>query len=469
MILTEKKFNFGFTFVDVTTNHFYLGEFEDDEHKRMLRTLIFRFKPVEIVYSKQLSLESISLLKHSSNKPTFSQIKSDFLPLNNIFNKICSYFSNEKDFKEEIYHDGITIPGIINEMRGAVQKFNDENNSNLNEEKSPFYLTLQALNLALNYLQQMLLDKTVFLMGNFELYDLNSEKSFTLFMDSQALLNLELLECPYQSKVFKKYTLFEYMDRTKTAFGKRLLEKWMLSPLKDIYAINDRLDAIEDLIKLPEVADYCQDQLAKLPDIERKLYRVCNFAQEKKLSADYFEYDYVNNRLKDFMSLLKDLKKTDEIVQIFNEYISKMSSSRLKQLVSFKSAKKELNSSRKSNKSNLVEGLMPKMSEIIKEVENMVIYIEDVPCPAPGIDQEYDAVLLQIEEIKQELARILEKEKKRFKNNKDICFVNSKYVILYFLFLDFKIRNMKLKFQRYWLKVRKGQKTTFSLQKEKDF
>lgn len=401
LVLLEKLHNFGFVFVDVTTNHFYLGEFEDDENKRMLRTLISRFKPVEIVYSSNISHETLNLLRHSSNKPIFSRIKCAKTTTEEIFNKINTYFSDEaakKEQDEQNYADFILTPGIILEMKRAFQKFKDENNDK-NSEKSPFYLTLQALHVALSYLQQMLLDKTVFLMGNFELYDIYSEKAFSLFMDSQALVNLELLECNYQSKIFKKYTLFDYIDRTKTAFGKRLLEKWMVSPLKDIVSINERLDAVEDLMNLPDVADFCQDELAKLPDIERKLYRVCNFAQEKKLSADYFEYDYVNNRLKEFMGLLKDLKKTEEIVLIFNEYIKNMKSSRLKQLVTFKQAKSEkIESSAK--KSKKIEGLMPKMGEILKEIEKMVIYIEDVPCPAPGIDQEYDALLLQVNLLK---------------------------------------------------------------------
>jgi len=389
----EIKNSFGFAFVDVTTNHFYLGEFEDDENKRMMRTLISRFKPVEVIYFG-LTQDTIALLKHSSAKPTFSKIRHELETLEDIFKKMDQYFTNEKNvgkMETEEYQDYIKPPGIILEMKKAVLQYLGEKPDS-KEDKCPFFLSLQATNLCLVYLQQILLDKTVFLMGNFELYDINSEKAFNLFMDSQCLYNLELLECSYQSKVFKKYTLFDYMDKTKSPFGKRMLEKWMISPLKDIDMINERLDAIEDLIKMPDVADYCQEELGKLPDIERKLYRVCNFAHEKKLSADYFEYDYVNNRLKEFVGLLSDLKKTDEVVKIFADYIKNLRSSRLKQLVTFKPIKESTN---KKNK-KMIEGLMPKMSEIIEEIEKMVIYIEGVPCPAPGIDQEYDALLIQV-------------------------------------------------------------------------
>ena len=83
----EIKNSFGFAFVDVTTNHFYLGEFEDDENKRMMRTLISRFKPVEVIYFG-LTQDTIALLKHSSAKPTFSKIRHELETLEDIFKKM---------------------------------------------------------------------------------------------------------------------------------------------------------------------------------------------------------------------------------------------------------------------------------------------------------------------------------------------------------------------------------------------
>ena len=398
LTLVEIKNSFGFAFIDATTNHFYIGEFEDDENKRMLRTLISRFKPVEVIHSHFISHETLALLRHSSGKPTFSKLKQDLEGLEDIFKKFDLYFTNENELiplegdQNEQYRDIIKTPGILLEIKKAIMQYESEKPDG-KQENFPFFLTLQAMNLCLTYLKQILLDRTVFLMGNFELYDIVCEKAFNLFMDSQALYNLELLECSYQSKVFKKYTLFDYMDKTKSPFGKRMLEKWIISPLKDIQSINERLDAVEDLNKIPDVTDFCQAELGKLPDIERKLYRVCNFAHEKRLNADYFEYDYVNNRLKEFVGLLSDLKKSDEIINTFADNIKMIKSLRLKQLLTFKVIKPETNS--KKNK-KAIEGLMPKMSEIIQEIEKMVIYIEGVPCPAPGLDQEYDALLLQV-------------------------------------------------------------------------
>jgi len=42
-------------------------------------------------------------------------------------------------------------------------------------------------------------------------------------------------------------TILNYLDYTKTPYGKRLMKKWICAPLIDISAINDRLDALEDI------------------------------------------------------------------------------------------------------------------------------------------------------------------------------------------------------------------------------
>lgn len=55
------------------------------------------------------------------------------------------------------------------------------------------------------------------------------------------------------TKVWKEGSLFHYLDHTKTAFGRRMLKKWISTPLYDVNKINDRLDAVEDLMKHPDL------------------------------------------------------------------------------------------------------------------------------------------------------------------------------------------------------------------------
>jgi len=53
--------------------------------------------------------------------------------------------------------------------------------------------------------------------------------------------------------------------------GKRLLKQWLCSPLCNPDAINDRLDAMEDLMNAADVVADVSDSLKKFPDLERLL------------------------------------------------------------------------------------------------------------------------------------------------------------------------------------------------------
>ncbi|HKP27996.1 MAG TPA: hypothetical protein VJU15_01245, partial [Gemmatimonadales bacterium] len=68
-----------------------------------------------------------------------------------------------------------------------------------------------------------------------------------LWVDEMTRRNLELVE-PLRSGA-RGVTLLEAIDRTVTPMGARLLRRWVLSPLRDIAAINDRLDAVEAALR----------------------------------------------------------------------------------------------------------------------------------------------------------------------------------------------------------------------------
>ena len=70
-------------------------------------------------------------------------------------------------------------------------------------------------------------------------------------MDSQAIENLEVIECVENGIPNVEGSLLQFVDHTMTPFGKRQLKRWLLSPLMCPDKINDRFDAIEDLMKMP--------------------------------------------------------------------------------------------------------------------------------------------------------------------------------------------------------------------------
>jgi DNA mismatch repair protein MutS len=64
-------------------------------------------------------------------------------------------------------------------------------------------------------------------------------------------------------------SLLGSIDATRTAMGGRLLRDWILSPLRDVEAIEARQDAIEALLETKGALDSVRDGLAKVFDLER--------------------------------------------------------------------------------------------------------------------------------------------------------------------------------------------------------
>jgi DNA mismatch repair protein MutS len=64
-------------------------------------------------------------------------------------------------------------------------------------------------------------------------------------------------------------TLFDILNYTRTPMGRRLLKDWLLCPLSDARAIEQRLDAVENLLHDTSLATELGEVLAQIRDLER--------------------------------------------------------------------------------------------------------------------------------------------------------------------------------------------------------
>ena len=99
---------------------------------------------------------------------------------------------------------------------------------------------------------------------------LDSSKS--LFIDTYTLRNLEITRNLRDGG--KKDTLYDVLDFTKTAMGSRLLRKWLEYPLLNPKKINDRLDAVANLVSDFSLRNNLREQLKEIYDFERLLTRM---------------------------------------------------------------------------------------------------------------------------------------------------------------------------------------------------
>lgn len=89
-------------------------------------------------------------------------------------------------------------------------------------------------------------------------------------LDRFTVRNLELLE-PLDPE---GKSLLGVIDRTVSPMGSRLLRRWLMFPLKDAAAVNDRLDVVEYFFRQPEQREEICEQLKSIGDLERLVSKV---------------------------------------------------------------------------------------------------------------------------------------------------------------------------------------------------
>ena len=96
------------------------------------------------------------------------------------------------------------------------------------------------------------------------------EEDRYVWLDRFTIRNLEL----FQSINEGAKTLVQVIDRTISPMGARLLKRWIALPLKEIAAINNRLNVVEYLVKETEMKENLEEHIRQIGDLERIISKV---------------------------------------------------------------------------------------------------------------------------------------------------------------------------------------------------
>jgi len=91
-----------------------------------------------------------------------------------------------------------------------------------------------------------------------------------VWLDKFTIRNLELVNAQHEGGV----ALLQVLDKTITPMGSRQLRRWMVLPLKDKAAIEERLQAVDHFFQHTAVAEDLVDQLKHMADLERLISKV---------------------------------------------------------------------------------------------------------------------------------------------------------------------------------------------------
>lgn len=274
LVLKKHGLDLGVVFFDLATLQFHVGQFTDDEHLSNFRTLICQIRPVEVLFEREMAnSDIIKMLKNTPVVPVFTPLMpKDCWGLIKTVSRLEAYYQAAKK-----------------ELPEALQQLKDEDRD----------LALSAMGMTVAFLEEAMVADMTISTGQFVRYTPEGAQGTQmeyLVLDSQALQHLEIVETA-AGKV--EGSLYHYVDHCKTPFGKRQLKRWLLSPLMNIKKIEERLDAVEDLMEHQFETDVFRSKIGKLPDLEKLLAKLYTYSVKHKVKAIYFE-NVSLNKLKEF-------------------------------------------------------------------------------------------------------------------------------------------------------------------------
>ncbi|NWT52970.1 MSH6 protein, partial [Erythrocercus mccallii] len=454
---------YGVCFVDTSVGKFHVGQFPDDRHCSRFRTLVAHYTPVQVLFEKgNLSVDTQKVLKGS----LVSCIQEGLTSGSQFWNasKTLKVLLEEGYFKEkQNSENGCSLPSVIKSLTSESDSLGLTPGENSE-------LALSALGGCVFYLKKCLIDQELLSQANFEEYvpvDIATAKTMSssslfartgqrMVLDGVTLMNLEVLQNGTNGTT--EGTLLERIDSCCTPFGKRLLKQWLCAPLCNPKSISDRLDAVEDLLAVPDKMSEVSEYLKKLPDLERLLSKIHSIGSPLKSQNHpdsraifYEELKYSKKKITDFLSALEGFKLMNEIVEFMEEIASDFKSRVLKQLVTCKARNPD--------------GCFPDLSAELTRWDTAFDHNQarktGVITPKAGFDTDYDEALEDVRAIQEDLRKYLDKQRKLLgvksvqywgtgKNRYQLEIPES--AISHNLPAEYELRSSRKGYKRYWTK-----------------
>jgi len=215
----------GVAFLDVSTGEFYLAEGKLDYIDKLLQS----FQPAEVIYQKQ---------KRQAYTDAFGD-------------QFYSYRMEDWAFQHDFAYEKLTNHFGTKSLKGF----------GIDRKK----LGIVAAGAAMHYL-----DET----QHHEIQHINAitriEEEQYVWMDRFTIRNLELFQSTNQEAI----TLIDILDYCSSPMGARSLRRWLALPLKDITAIEERLNAVEYFINDGELGENLRTHIKQIGDLERLISKV---------------------------------------------------------------------------------------------------------------------------------------------------------------------------------------------------
>ncbi|WP_290663299.1 DNA mismatch repair protein MutS [Ignavibacterium sp.] len=221
----------GLSFSDISTGEFYVYETRSEQLSEQIQLI----NPSEILYHKKDKDYLSKILAKINPEIRLTRIDDWIFNFDYTNELLLNHFKTVtlKGFGIEKLHYGIVAAGIVLHYLQETQKVN------------------------LSHLNKI----SVYNPSDYMILDYSTKR------------NLEIITSMQEGT--REGSLISILDKTQTAMGGRLLKKWISAPLRDVNSINQRLNAVENLIKEKSVRKDLISHLKEVGDLERLISKVC--------------------------------------------------------------------------------------------------------------------------------------------------------------------------------------------------
>jgi DNA mismatch repair protein MSH6 len=445
----EEVIEYGVCCVDTVLGNITLGQYQDDAQRCRLRAFLLRYPPSEVLLHEDSAASSSSavmnIIRLIAPKALVTTIRrSEFPSPTTTLNMIQTsrYFQHEmsQDIASSSESAIMNYPEVLEAASQGITSGSSD-------------LLVSALGGCIWQMKRSLIDYEIVSMRKILAYippdeeqvlnaaleeavkssfhpttesataDIsNSIRHMTI--DAVALANLEILVNNYDRS--ERGSLYAFLNRCRTSFGKRLLKEWLCHPLYQPSDIKQRADAVEEFLinsslSNPELIKQYESIVQQIPDLERLLSRVHSTGLINK-SGSY--QDHPDQRAVMYESQTYNLRKIKDFADILSGFESCVKIGKLmQQAASQHPIQSEL--FKKITRSIAQGGKFP-----YDEMDRILRYFRDIfdekqakkdgyIRPKAGVNEAYDQAKAQVEAIESDFEAYL-KEMKKELNLSDI-------------------------------------------------
>ncbi|WP_457272514.1 DNA mismatch repair protein MutS [Pedobacter sp. UYEF25] len=219
------KTHIGVSFLDISTGEFLLSQGNSDYIDKLLQS----FKPTEVIFQK-------------SNRQQFTELFGD---------RFYTFGLDEWPFTNDFAVETLTKHFEVASLKGfGIERMQSG---------------IVAAGVVLHYLAET---------EHRNLQHITSisriEQDSFMWLDRFTIRNLELIGSNNDNAV----TLFDVLDHTSTPMGARLLQKWIVMPLKELKPIEERLGMVDFFVQAEELKQAFLTHVKPIGDLERLISKV---------------------------------------------------------------------------------------------------------------------------------------------------------------------------------------------------